>query len=105
MTFYLSIAVVLLTAIGQLFLKKGAQLNKSLFLNCYVLLGYSIFVIVIFLSISLMRYLPLKYISIIVSFSYPTTVLLAMIVLNEKISRKALLACLIIVSGCIVFNL
>ncbi|RDI45126.1 hypothetical protein [Aquicella lusitana] len=105
MTIYLSIFIVLLTAIGQVLLKKGAQLNKRLLLNKYVLLGYSTFIIVILLSMLLMRSLPLKYFSIIISFSYPTTILFANILLKEKISQQTLLACLVVVLGCILFNL
>lgn len=105
MTIYLSIAIVLLTAIGQVFLKKGSQINKSLFLNKFVFLGYSTFILVAFVSIALMNYLPLKYFSIIISFSYPTTIVFSSILLKERVSQKTILACLIIFVGCFVFNI
>ncbi len=105
MTIVLASFIILLTATGQVFLKLGAQLNTALFLNKYVMTGYGIFVVVVCLSMALMSYLPLKYISIIVSFSYPATILFAGIFLGERITRKTFVACCVIVAGCIVFNL
>jgi drug/metabolite transporter (DMT)-like permease len=105
MTIYLSVCIILLTAIGQIFLKMGAGSSKRVFFNKYVILGYSLFIIVTCLSMILVNYLPLKSISIIVSFCYPATILFAGFFLKERITLKMLLACLIIVTGGIVFNL
>lgn len=105
MTVGLSIIIILLTAVGQVLLKKGANLSKKLFFNRYVFLGYSTFIIVILFSTILMKYLQLKYIAIIVSFNYLVTMIFATILLKEKITRKTVLACIIVVLGSVVFNL
>ena len=100
-----SILIVILSAIGQIFLKNGANDSENIFLNKNVYFGYGIFLLVVFMSITLMNYVQLKYFSIIVSFTYPVTIILASVFLKEKISFSTLLACLVILFGCVVFNL
>jgi drug/metabolite transporter (DMT)-like permease len=105
MTILLSITIILLTATGQIFLKKGALSHKSIFINYYVWTGYSIFLVVMGFSTLLMYSMPLKYFSAIMGINYPATVLLAGLILKEKINSNMLLASLVVAIGYIVFNL
>lgn len=105
MIILLSALIITLTATGQIFLKKGAILNKHLIFNQYVISGYGVFIIVMTLSITLMHYASMKYMSAIVGLNYPSTILLASLVLGEKIQTKTLAASLIILLGYIIFTL
>ncbi len=105
MNILLSIGIVLFTAIGQVFLKKGALTSKHLFINRYVFLGYFTFILVMIMSITLMHSLKFKYFSTIVSLNYLATIVLARIILQEKMKPNVILACLMITVGCIIFNL
>lgn len=105
MTFCLIMMVILLTAFGQTFMKLGANKSDRLILNKYVIVGYGLFGIVACTSIWLMNFLPLKSISMIMSFNYPATILISSLILGEKITKQVFAACCLIVMGCVIFNL
>ncbi len=101
---------VLLTAIAQLLLKKGAQKTNQgslvrLFLNTYTLAGYGLFVVVTVMNVYVYRYLPLKFGVIFLPFTFIFVSLLAYFFLKERLSRTQKRGALIILCGVVIFNL
>jgi len=101
----ITLAIVLFTSFGQLCLKFGANTNKHLIFNRYVFVGYTSFVIVLFLSTLLMRTIDFKYFSVITGLNYMSTILLAAYILKEKVSTKRYVGCIFVTLGSILFSL
>lgn len=94
---------VIISAYSQIILKKSAQKTyKSFFkeyINPYVICGYGIFFIAIFLDMLGLRKVPVSYIPIIESSSYVFIIIFSRIFLGEKINRRKTVAILTILAG------
>lgn len=100
----IAIFMVLLTSVGQLLLKKGANTSKKLIFNSHVILGYVCFVGVILLSAFLMSKIDFKYFSVITGLNFMATTLLAALLLKEHVSSKRYLGCFFVAAGSILFS-
>ena len=94
---------VIISAYSQILLKKSAQKTyKSFFkeyINPYVICGYGIFFVAIFLDMLGLRKVPVSYIPIIESSSYVFIIIFSRIFLGEKINRLKTVAILTILTG------
>ena len=97
------ILTLLLTSIGQILLKLGANLGVSLLLNRFVILGYLSFFFVMVLSTFLMTKIDLKYFGVLMSINYIVTILLANLVLGERVSLRRIAGCVLISIGATIF--
>lgn len=104
MEFILACIIILLTTIGQILLKKGAiyhkERRKSLL---FIGLGYFLFILTIGFSYLLMKIIPMKYFTIIMSLNYITVMFGANIFLNEKLEREKIVGTLFVAIGIFIF--
>ena len=99
-------SIIFLTAIGQILLKKGAnKQDGNLLLNGFVISGYITLLLTVVLSYYLMKVIPMKYFTVIMSASYVVVMVGARIYLDETITRDRLLGTTLIASGILVFLL
>jgi drug/metabolite transporter (DMT)-like permease len=105
LNFFVAVMIVVLTATGQILLKLGANSTVSLIFNKYVLSGYLLFILVMFLSAVLLRSVELKYFTIIVSLNYLVATIASTIFLNEQFTKNKLIACVLISVGAAIFAL
>ena len=94
---------VIISAYSQILLKKSAQKTyKSFFkeyINPYVICGYGIFFMAIFLDMLGLRKVLVSYIPIIESSSYVFIIIFSRIFLGEKINRRKTIAISAILLG------
>lgn len=94
---------VIISAYSQILLKKSAQKTYKSFLqeyiNPYVICGYGIFFIAVFLDMLGLRKVPVSYIPIIESSSYVFIIIFSRIFLGEKINRRKAVAISAILLG------
>jgi len=109
MSFYIYVALcVLLTGIGQLFLKLGSRNKQSLmgmYMNPYTLSGYFILFIVTIFSVLALRGIELKTFYAFMALNYVAITLLSIIILKEALSKNRTIAIILVFFGVIVFNL
>lgn len=106
MTFFIGILIILLTTVGQILLKVGADKSQNQrLINGYVLLGYVLFLITVLLSYFLMKVIPMKYFTVIMSLNYITVMIAAKIFLNEEIKTDRLIGTVMVAFGVLVFML
>ena len=104
MVFIIGSLIVLLTTVGQIFLKVGADKAKgSSFINIYVLLGYMLFLLTIMCSYYLMKIIPMKYFTVIMSLNYITVMIAAKLFLSEEINKNRLTGTILVALGVLVF--
>ena len=100
----LALLIILLTTAGQIFLKLGADKAKeSFFINGYVLFGYLLFLLTIMCSYYLMKIVPMKYFTVIMSLNYITVMVAAKVFLSEKINKDRFIGTMLVTCGVIVF--
>lgn len=94
---------VIISAYSQILLKKSAQRKYNNFFqeyfNPYVICGYGIFFVAIFLDMLGLRKVPVSYIPIIESSSYVFIIIFSRIFLGEKINRRKTIAISAILLG------
>lgn len=104
MEMILAFFIVFLTTVGQILLKKGAiyrdERTKSLL---FIGLGYFVFVVIIGFSFQLMKLIPMKYFTVIMSLNYITVMFGASMFLNEKLERKKIIGTLLVAIGILIF--
>ena len=106
MVISISILIVLLTAGGQVLLKMGTYKSKGTgLINGYIISGYVSFLLTILLSYYLMKVIPLKYFTVIMSVNYVVVMVAAKLFLSETINRDKLVGTILIASGIFVFLL
>lgn len=98
---------VFMAACAQILLKtsanKGYNNKIKVYLNPYVLIAYSIFVLNTMISIYCYRYIDLKQGGVLQMFSYVFVLILGRIFLKDKISHKKILGMMLIMLGIFVF--
>ncbi len=99
----LSMGVALAT-LGQIFLKIGAnrfkqKLTKSLYINKFTILGYSVFVLVTLLNTYALGKVDIKMMNIFVPIGFMMVLASSVIFLKEKISRQQIIGILVVLTG------
>jgi drug/metabolite transporter (DMT)-like permease len=101
---------VVLTAVAQLFLKKGADSAARshwifLYLNIFSFAGYILMLASTLIALFVLKYIPLKSTILFTPFNYILVLLLSLAILKEKISRLQIAGIFIIIAGMAVYNL
>jgi len=98
-----------LSAISQILLKKSAEQKHETFLKEYlnwrVITAYGIFFAVLLLNTYAYTRIDLKYGAVIDTFTYIFVLLLSVLLLHEKVSRRQLIGNLLILAGIFIYNL
>lgn len=104
MPILISVLIVFLTAVGQILLKMGANNSTGhQFLNPFVISGYLAFLLTVVFSYYLMKVIPMKYFTVIMSSSYIVVMVGARAFLNEAIKRDRVIGTILITSGILIF--
>lgn len=104
MIIFIVLLIITLTSAGQIFLKLGAdRLKPSTFINRYVILGYTMFVLTIILSYYLMQKVPMKYFTVVMSLNYIAVMIAAKIFLDEKINKNRISGTIMVAIGVFIF--
>jgi len=111
----LVIISILLTAVGQLLLKKGANykvvhrsISHSLrpYLNMYTIIGYGMLFMVTILSIYILGDIPLKvFFPLFISGNLITITILSHFFLHESITTLKIIGISFVISGIFIFSL
>ncbi len=118
MNFFIVILVIisiLLSAFGQILLKKGAQypivhgrIPQQLipYLNQYSILGYGLLFLVTILSVYILIEMPLKvFFPLFISGNLITIVVFSYLFLRESITHREIIGIWLIISGILIFFL
>ena len=110
----LAISSIILTAIGQILLKRGANPIKAYpgipsslkpYLNTNTILGYSILLFVTILSIYILTDLPLKmFFPVFISGNIIAIEILSKVILHESLSSQKILGISLILTGVLIFS-
>lgn len=103
MKILLAAFIILSTTIGQILLKKGALCLKKTNVYLYIFSGYFFFVIAVLLSYAILKQIPLKYYTLIMSSNYITVLFAAHVFLNEKIDLVKIKGTFLIALGIFIF--
>ncbi len=95
--------IILFTTIGQILLKKGALCLRKNKMYLYIFIGYFFFVLAVLLSYELLKLIPLKYYTVVMSLNYITVLFGAYIFLNEKINKIKIKGTFMIAVGIFIF--
>ena len=103
MTLLEIILQITFTTIGQLLLKKGSLVVKPIYLNGYIFIGYSLFIVVILISYDLMKKIDFMYFSVIMSINYVTVLFASRLVFQDSLNKEKFLGTLLVAVGVVVF--
>lgn len=100
---------VVLTALGQVLLKKGAfSENKdrllSIYFNFYTIAGYILLFIVVLLYLYALMYVPLIHMVLFLPFIYICVGLLSKLIFGERMGFKKVTGACLIILGAVIFN-
>lgn len=105
----LMLSAILLTAIGQIFLKIGSKKIQRHFWDPYLnpasFTGYFIYLISTILLLFSFQEIPLKLFAALSALNFIFILIFSGIFLNEKISKMKIIAILLIATGVAVFNI
>ncbi len=98
---------VIISAFSQVLLKKSALKDYSSpireYLNPFVITGYGIFFLAVFLDMLALKKVPVSYIPIVESSSYIFIIVFSRIFFKERISKRKMLAIAVILAGVAVY--
>ncbi len=98
---------VFLASVAQILLKISALKNhtniKNEYINPYVMIAYSIFVLNTFLSIQAYAGLDIKQGGVLQTTNYIFVIVMSALILKEKITRRKLSGIIIILMGIVIF--
>jgi drug/metabolite transporter (DMT)-like permease len=105
--YYLALAAVMLTGIGQVLLKIGAKKRGAveMYINQATLAGYGIFMVATICSIYAMQEMDLKALYALTSLTPLVVMALSVYVLKETLTKNKVIAVGLIFCGLLVFNL
>lgn len=103
MEMLLAFLIVGFTTAGQILLKKGATINSNTMFNIYIVVGYVLFLITIIVSYYLMKQIPMKYFTVIMSMNYLSVMFAAHFFLKEQLDRYKLFGTLFVAIGIVIF--
>lgn len=100
------IAIVLISSISQVILKKSSQItyeNKiKEYFNSRIIVAYSLFFLCTIISTLLYKHIPLSLAPVLESSGYVFILVLSAIFLNEKVSIKKIVGNILIIIGIII---
>ena len=102
----LFVVCVLISAFSQVLLKNGANkgyVGLRIYLNKYVIIGYSLFLLVTFGTVSLYRYIKLSTGALLESLAYIFIPILSALLLQEKTKNKTLLGIGFVLCGVVIY--
>jgi drug/metabolite transporter (DMT)-like permease len=102
--YYLALAAIFLTGVGQVLLKIGANKVK-IYTNPATLAGYGIFLVATVCSVYALQAMNLKTLYALTSLTPLVVMVLSVIVLKETITKNKVIAVGLIFCGLLVFNL
>lgn len=105
--YYLALAAVLFTGIGQVLLKIGTRKSGTLemYTNPATLAGYGIFLVATICSVYALQSMDLKTLYALVSLNPLVVMVLSVFVLKETLTKNKVIAVGLIFCGLLVFNL
>ena len=107
MAIEVAICIVILTTFGQLFLKQSARLSlvsgKRLKSLSLMALGYCLFLLTIFFSYQLMKLVPMKYFTVVMSVNYIAVMFAAHFFIKEPLERKKVIGTVLVAVGIFIF--
>ena len=105
--YYLALAAVLLTGVGQVLLKTGARKRGivEMYTNPATLAGYGLFLVATMCSIYALQVMELKTLYALTSITPLIVMVLSILVLKETITKNKVIAIGLIFCGLLVFNL
>lgn len=106
---WLMFAGTLFTAVSQILLKQSADKTYRHpifeYLNWRVILSYGIFAGVLLLNTYAYTKVDMKYGAVIDTFSYVFVMILSLLILKEKMTKRRLIGNLIIMTGVFIYTL
>ncbi len=99
----LALLIILSTTIGQILLKKGALAMVRPIVLRYILFGYLFFILAVFFSYFLLKSIPMKYYTVVMSINYIAVLFGAYLFLGEKLNKKKIIGTCLVAVGIIVF--
>jgi drug/metabolite transporter (DMT)-like permease len=96
------LVLVLLNTVGQLFLKQAVVSKDKVQIIC-LFLGYFCFFLTIVTSYFLMKIVPLRYFTVVMSLNYISVLFASAYYFKEKLSISKLLGILIVMMGIFIF--
>jgi drug/metabolite transporter (DMT)-like permease len=100
---------VVITAIAQFFLKKGAMVKRKslvgLYFNFFTIIGMMLLLSVTLINVYAYHILPLKMTVVFLPLTFILVGIFAIFVLKEKLSLKQLASFVTILMGIIIYNL
>lgn len=103
--YILVIISIILNTVANVLIKKGALVEKNIFVNKFTPFGYVLFVIVMMISLKLITVIELKYFSLVMAINYFMTYMAGIIIFKEKTNRWGIAGIVIVCLGIITFNL
>jgi len=105
--YYLALASVLFTGVGQVLLKIGAKKRGvvDMYTNTATLAGYGIFLVATICSIYALQIMDLKTLYALTSLNPLLVMMLSVLVLKETLTKNKVIAVGLIFCGLLVFNL
>lgn len=105
--YYLALAAMLFTGVGQVLLKIGASKGGTLrmYFNPATLAGYGTFLVATMCSIYAMQKMDLKTLYALTSLTPLVVMTLSVMVLKETLTKNKVIAVGLIFCGLLVFNL
>ena len=98
---------VFISAFSQILLKKAAlKSHKTViqeYMNALVITAYGIYFIAVILDLIALRKVPISYIPIIEASNYIFIIAFSKIFLGEKLSKRKIIALLVILAGITIF--
>lgn len=98
---YIGLLLITVNTVGQLLLKKATfdNVNKIALLS----FGYLLFIIAIIISYYLMKFIELKYFTVIMSSTYITVLFSSAYLFKETLNKNKLIGTFIVVVGIVIF--
>jgi len=98
---FISVFLIIINTLGQIFLKKAADKNtKRLY---FLIFGYSLFLMAIFVSYYLMKIMELKYFTVIMSLIYITVLLSSVYIFKESLNKYKIIGTSLVFFGIVIF--
>jgi multidrug transporter EmrE-like cation transporter len=101
-------ACIMLTGIGQLFLKMGAKNKKNpgnIFLNPFTLIGYLLILSATVFTVLALKTVDLKVLYALMALNYIVLLALSKIILDESITVNKFIATVLVFTGVVIFNI
>lgn len=110
MTGYIIVLIsITISSVSQLLLKKGASKSYDSFikqyLNPYVIIGYGLMFISLFLTMLAFRFLPFKLIPALESLGFIFVMLLSRLFFREPLTRNKIAGTCIILLGICIYHI